>query len=87
MVHEYNQVVFAWKIVKQSGTAHHTNGSKIRAFFTGVKRTIVFRRFFESLGKTIKGPTISYEDNNAAIQQMHADKLTSRIKHLDIMMT
>ena len=79
--------MFAWKIAKQSGTAHHTNGSEIRAFFTGVKRTIVFRRFFESLGKIIKGPTISYEDNNAAIQQMHADKLTPRIKHLDIMMT
>ena len=65
----------------------HTNGAEIRAFFTGVKRTIVFRRFFESLGKAIQGPTISYEDNNAAIQQIQAGQLTPRVKHLDIMMT
>ena len=67
VVHEYNEVAFAWKVAKQASTALHTNGSEIRAFFTGVKRTIVFRRFFESLGRPIKGPTISYEDNNAAI--------------------
>ena len=30
---------------------------------------------------------MSYEDNNAALQQIQANKLTSRIKHLDIMMT
>ena len=45
VVHEYNEVAFAWKIVKQASTALHTNGSEIRAFFTGVKRTIVFRFF------------------------------------------
>ena len=87
VVHEYNEVAFAWKIVKQTGVALHTNGSEIRAFFTGVKRTKIFRRFFESLGRTIKGPTPSYEDNDATIHQIQADKLTPRIKHLDIMMT
>ena len=59
VVYEYNEVAFAWKIVKQIGVALHTNGSEIRAFFTGVKRTKIFRRFFESLGRTIKGPTPS----------------------------
>jgi len=54
---------------------------------TRLKRTIMFRRFFESLGRIINGPAILYEDNNAAIQQIQAEKLTSRIKHLDIMMT
>ena len=46
VVHEYNEVVFSWKILKQAGVALHTNGSEIRAFFTGVKRTKIFRRFF-----------------------------------------
>ena len=45
VVHEYNEVAFEWKIVEQASTALHTNGSEIRAFFTGVKRTIVFRFF------------------------------------------
>ena len=53
VVHEYNNVSFAWKVVKQNGVAHHTNGAELRAFFTGIKRTKVFRRFFESLGKPI----------------------------------
>ena len=44
VVHEHNEVVFAWKNVKQSSTALHTNGAEIRAFFTGVKRTIAFRK-------------------------------------------
>ena len=61
----------------------HTNGSEIRTFFTKVKITKMFRRFFESLGRTIKGPTPSYEDNDATIHQIQADKLTPRIKHLE----
>ena len=68
VVHKYNQVVFAWKIIKQVGVVLHTNGSEIRAFFTGVKQTKIFRRFFESIGRSIKGPAVSYEDNNTAIQ-------------------
>ena len=87
VVHEYNEVAFAWKIVKQAGVALHTNGSEIRAFFKGVKRTKTLRRFFESLGRIIKGPTPSYEDNDATIHQIQANKLTPKIKHLDIMMT
>ena len=46
----------------------HTNEADIRECLTGLKRTKVFRRFFESLGRPIKGPTPSYENNNAAIQ-------------------
>jgi len=87
VVHEYNEVVFAWKIVKQAGVALHTNGSEIRAFFTGVKRTKIIRRCVVSLGRTSKGPTPSYEDNDATIHQIQANKLTPKIKHLDIMMT
>ena len=86
VVHEYNEVVFAWRTNTQVGVALHTNESEIRAFFTGVKRTKVFRRFFESLGRKIRGPTPSYEDNNATIHQIKSDKITPRIKHLDIMM-
>ena len=86
IIHEYNDIAFSWKVVKQDGVAHHTNGAELRAFFTGVKRTKIFRRFFESLGRPILGPTPSYEDNNAAIQQIMADKLTPWIKHIYIIL-
>ena len=87
VVHEYNSAAFAWKIQKQGGVTHHTNGLEIRACFTGIKRTKIFRRFLESMGRPIKGPTPAYEDNNADTQQIHADKLTSSVKHTNIMMS
>ena len=86
IIHECTEVSYACKIVKQSGVVHHTDGAEIRVFFIGIKRPKVFRRPFESLEKSIQGLTPSYEDNNAAIQKIKSDKLTPRIKHLDIMM-
>ena len=50
VVHKYNGVAFAWKIIKQVEVALLTNGSEIRVYFTGVKRTKIFSRFFESFG-------------------------------------
>lgn len=50
VVHEYNQVAFVWKVVKQGNATLHTNGSEFRALFTGVKRTVVFLGFLEFLG-------------------------------------
>ena len=47
----------------------------------------MIRRFFESLGMPIKHSTPVYEDNNATIQQIQADKSTPKIKHMDIMMS
>ena len=41
---------------------------------------------FELLRRAIHGPTISYEDNNAAIQQIQVGQLAPRVKHFDIMM-
>ena len=37
VVHEYNEIIFAWKIVKQTEVALHTNGSEIRAFLQELK--------------------------------------------------
>lgn len=38
----------------QAGVVLHTNGSEIRAFFIGVKRTKLFRRFLNHLDKQSK---------------------------------
>ena len=85
VVHEYNEVVFCMEICETNKQVQFYTQNW--AFYSGVKRTIVVRRFFESLGKAIQSPTISYEDNNAAIQQIQARQLTLKVKHLDIMIT
>ena len=54
IINEYNQVAFAWKENKQRGVSHSTNKAEARAFFEGIKRTKVFKQFFESLGMAIK---------------------------------
>lgn len=74
VIHEYIEVVFTWKIVKNMVVVLHANGSEIRALFTGVKRANICIRFFESLIRATKGPIPTYEDNNAAIQKF---KLTN----------
>ena len=64
-----------------------TNGSEIKALFKGTKKTKIFRRFLESAGRPSTHPTPIYEDNDATIAQILKDRLTPRIKHLDIPMT
>ena len=87
LIHEYNGVAFAWKSKKQNDVADCTNRAEIQAYFMGIKRVIQFRRFKASLGSPIGHPTPAYEDNDAVISQVKQDKLTPRIKHLDIPMT
>lgn len=64
------------EIAKQVKGALDTNGSEIRTFFN----------IFESLGRTLEGPTPSYNDYNADIQQIQANKLALRIKNLNTIM-
>ena len=52
-----------------------------------IRKLQTIQKIFESLGRTIRGATISYEGNNAAIHKIQAGQLTPRIKHLDMMMT
>ena len=86
LIHAYNGVAFAWKSKKQNDVADSTNRAEIKAYFMGIKRGIQFRRFKASMGSPIGHPTPTYEDNDAVISQVKQDKLTPRIKHLDIPM-
>ena len=86
-IHEYNGVVFSWNCTKQSAIMDCTNRSEIKALFKGTKKTKIFRRFLESAGRLLRHPTPTYEDNDATISQILKDRLTPRIKHLDIPMT
>ena len=38
VVHKYNEIVFAWEIVKRAGVVLHVNGSEIRVFFYRSKK-------------------------------------------------
>ena len=64
-----------------------TNDSEIKAIFKGTKKTKIFRRFLESVGRPLTHPTPTYEDNDATISQILKERLTPRIKHLGIPMT
>ena len=64
-----------------------TNSTEIKSLFKGTKKTKIFRRFMESMGRPLTHPSPTYEDNNATISQILKDRLTPRIKHLDIPMT
>ena len=52
-----------------------------------IKRVIQYRKFKVSLGTPIGHLTPVYEDNDTVLSQVEQDKLTPRIKHLNIPMT
>ena len=52
-----------------------------------IKRVTQCRKFKVSLGTPIGHLTPVYEDNDTVLSQVEQDKLTPRIKHLNIPMT
>ena len=86
LIHEYNGVVFAWKLKEQHKITDWTNRAKIQAYFMVIEQVIQYRRFKVSLGSPIDYPTPVYEDNDAVLSQVKHHTVTPRIKHLYIPM-
>ena len=80
-------MAISWKCKKQIETALHSNGAEIRALQTGVKETISLRHLLTNLGLSIPKPTVTYEDNQATIRQVLANRLTPQVRHLDVLIT
>ena len=57
IIREHNKVAFLWKANKQCGVSNSTNEVETRAFFEGIKRTKLCRKFFESLAIPITHST------------------------------
>ena len=73
----------SWKVHKFAVPIHSTD-AEARACFEGVKRTIKFRKFLEHLGQVQSSPTPTYIDNEPVINLIKANRITSRLRHIDI---
>ena len=49
--------------------------------------TLELRRFLESMNDSVFGPTQIIEDNQVTIIQIKKDRITPRIRQLDIVLT
>ena len=84
---ELNGTAVAWGSHKQAVPGTCTNITETTAIFKGVKRTLETRRFLESMNEGDPSPTPIMEDNQATITQIKKDRLTPRVKQLDIIIT
>ena len=77
-------VAVSWKVHKDMCIATSTTDAVTRAVFKAVRRIIVLRNFFCSLGFPISAPTPLFEDNKGTHDVIEAGRLTPRVKHIDI---
>ena len=67
----------------RSAPPRHSTGSKIRSLYAGVNYAVYWRGFASSIGYPITGPIPTYEDNQATIQIVLANRVTPQVRHLD----
>ena len=84
---EINGTAAAWGSHRQEVPGTGTNITETTAIFKDVKRTLEARRFLESMNKGTPYPTPFIEDNQETITQINKDRLTPRVKQLNIITT
>ena len=83
--HTYNSVSFAWTCTKQPEPGGSVNEAETRALFQTTRKTIWYRSILQSLHIPQHHPTPTFEDNQATIAQVLNDRLTPRIRHIDVL--
>jgi len=73
--------IISWMSKLQSTVAFSTAEAETFAGLEAVKQVIHLRLFFQELGLEQQGPSIIYEDNNAAISLAHGKEQSKRSKH------
>ena len=73
-----------WQMGKQSCIAAHSTDAEIRAFFSAMMLNRYFRPILEYLRIPLHEPTVIWEDNQPAIDNMTANQITSRVKHMAV---
>ena len=86
-IHTWGDVAFAAQCVKQPDIASSTNDAEVRSLFYATKRTLLYRSILRSIGRPQQHPTVTHEDNAATIAQVIKDRLTPRVKHIDILIS
>ena len=83
--HTYNNVTFAWSCTKQPEPGASANDAETRALFYTTRKTNCYRNILVSLNHTQPGPTPTFDDNKATIAQVLKDRLTPRVRHIDVL--
>ena len=83
--HRFNSVPFAWQCTKQPEPGGSVNDSETRALYHTSRKTVWYRNILLSLKSPQIGPTPTFEDNKATIAQVIKDRLTPRIRHIDVL--
>jgi hypothetical protein len=85
IIYLYNGVTIHWSCKKQDTVARHSTGSELRALYDGVVYTVYLRSFMSSIGYPFSAPILTYEDNQATIASVLADRPMPNLKHLDVL--
>jgi hypothetical protein len=86
-IHLLNGVASMWNCSKQASTALHSTGAEIRALHKGVRFSIFARNFLAGIGYPHGKPVITYEDNQATVASVLADRTMPRLRHIDVLIT
>lgn len=80
-------VIIAYICKKQVDTALHSNGSEVRSLFSCVLHSGHIRKRFADFGIKIDGSILTVEDNQATIKEVLKDRLSTAVRHLDVLIT
>ena len=72
---------------KQTVPGTCINITETTSIYKSVMITLELRRFLESMNDSVFGPTQIIEDNQVTIIQIKKDRITPRIRQLDIVLT
>ena len=86
-IHTWGKVAFASQCVKQPEPAASTNDAEVISLFQATRRTLAYRSILGSLDTPQNQPTPTHEDNEATIAQVLNDRLTPRVKHIDVIIS
>ena len=82
--HLIGGTAFSWKGRRQLFPPLHPTHSEINLFFFALVRTIRFRLLLRSVCMLDGEPTITHTDNKSTMDIVQAQKITPRIKHIDL---
>ena len=73
-----------WSSRKQKATALSTAEAEIVAASEATKSVLALRLILRDIGKEVKGPTVLFEDNQAAIYFAQNEGTPPQLKHIDL---
>ncbi len=85
----FNGSIVAWSTNIQSSIAADSTDAEIRALYTTIKRIVSLSHFLVSsdIQQILSSPITLYGDNQASINIITQNKISSRSRHLDIPVT